>query len=443
MKKMLTYLRYPLLLLGFTNCAFWLDKDKGSGSLQAQETVAGKNLITVTNTANYAIYNKPCTIFRKQLGGGIAKGLFPLITDHKGQLVPAQLIDADGNGEWDELFFLVNAQAKATLQYKVSWQRLAIQFATQARVRFGKRDSKDAPVKSAVEAVFYPNMLQKLTGFEPYQTDGPTWENDKVAFRHYFDGRNAKDLFGKRTNNMSPDSVGIAANGQVEDNYHILKDWGRDILPVANSVGLGGVGLWYQQQLHRIGVTAADSVHNVAATTLKVVASGPLQARLQMKYKNWLSAGGRTYQVQETPTIWPGMYAYQNMVRAQALQGDESWAIGLPKVATNKQPTVLKLGKWVVLYTYDAQTFNKEYLLGMAIVVPAALYQSWAKAPDNGSFSNTYFAKLKAQNDTPITYYAVGCWELANPAFKTEDGFVNYLNSFVEQLNATVRVVVK
>jgi Domain of unknown function (DUF4861) len=79
----------------------------------------------------------------------------------------------------------------------------------------------------------------------------------------------------------------------------------------------------------------------------------------------------------------------------------------------------------------------------MAIVVPAALYQSWAKAPDNGSFSNTYFAKLKAQNDTPITYYAVGCWELANPAFKTEDGFVNYLNSFVEQLNATVRVVVK
>ena len=42
---------------------------------------------------------------------------------------------------------------------------------------------------------------------------------------------------------MSPENVGINADGAVEDNYHVMADWGRDILAVGNSVGLGGYAL--------------------------------------------------------------------------------------------------------------------------------------------------------------------------------------------------------
>jgi len=58
--------------------------------------------------------------------------------------------------------------------------------------------SSATPVSPTTAATFYPNMLPAKTGYEPCQTDGPTWKKDKVGFRHYFDGRNSKDLFGKR-----------------------------------------------------------------------------------------------------------------------------------------------------------------------------------------------------------------------------------------------------
>lgn len=81
--------------------------------------------------------------------------------------------------------------------------------------------------------------------------EGPGWESDKVAYRLYLDGRNAIDIFGKRT----PELV-LSGVGRGED-YHAMADWGMDILKVGASVGVGGVGVYDGDALRQIGDASA------------------------------------------------------------------------------------------------------------------------------------------------------------------------------------------
>lgn len=118
-------------------------------------------------------------------------------------------------------------------------------------MRFGVRSSMEGKVQPATSDTFYAHELPGVMGYQPYQTDGPSWENDKVGFRHYLDERNSKDVFGKKVSCMSPDSVGINQEGVTEDNYHVMEEWGRDILAVGNSVGIGGIALMIWDSLNR------------------------------------------------------------------------------------------------------------------------------------------------------------------------------------------------
>ena len=401
--------------------------------------------IRLTNATSVSLVAKPVTISRHQFGQLRGQRSFPLLIDEANRLIPFQLDDTDRDGNWDKLFLVVDIPPKATRTLKLSWIDTLTRFPVAACVRFGKRTSQYMPVKPMQSDTFYAHQLPILLGYQPYQTDGPTWENDKVGFRHYFDGRNAKDLFGKRVATMIPDQVGLTVTGAVEDNYHVLRDWGRDVLPVGNaeglSLGLGGVGLLIGDQPYRIGVMATDSTHTIDHSVLHVQASGPLKATLELVYNHWKPRPDRDYQLSEQPTIWPGMYAYQNTVTASTLNGDETLLIGLSKVATDKPVQVFRQAGWVVLYTHDQQSYNREYWLGLAIIVPEKQYLGWGQAPLKGPFALSYFAKLAFQPRQPLTYYAVGCWELADTGFRDETYFKNYLIELTQQLSTPVTVI--
>lgn len=421
----------------FLSLAFYLLTLK-TGFSQSQN-------IVISNKENYALTDKAVSILRKNLKiAPNTEGVFPQLKNSQNGVVPAQLIDLDGDKRWDELFFVVNLPAKATETLRLEWSNTELTLPRKTNIRFGKRRSATTPVEPILQDTFFPKDLMKLTGFQPYQTDGPMWENDKVGFRHYFDGRNAKDLFGKRIAEISPDSVGLTPEKAVIDNYHVLRFWGRDVLPVGNadglSVGIGGVGLMYNNTLHRIGVLATDSVHTVESSILRVQNKGGLKAALQFEFQHWRPENDRDYSVTENPTIWQGMYAYQNTVAMKGLKGDEQIVIGLPKAQTDKPLSIFEQGDWMVLYTHDAQTYNKEYVLGLAIIVPKKQYLGWGESPKAGSFSVSYFAKMAAKNGKPLTYYAVGCWELSEARFKEESQFRLYLEDLVRQLSAKVSV---
>ncbi len=396
--------------------------------------------IVLTNTSGVNLTEKAITIQRndlKKIPDGV---LYPVLMKSDGKVMPSQLDDLDHDGEWDHLFFLADIPAGGHLELSLSWSEKKPEFANRTNVRFGKRSSEDSPVVPITTDTLMADQVHAALGYEPYQTDGPMWENDKVGFRHYFDGRNANDLFGKKVSYMSPDSLGINSRGAVTDNYHVMSAWGRDILSVGNSAGLGGFGLMIGDSIIRLGITAGDTMNNIRKSVCTIISTGPVHAVLHFEYSDW-HVLGRLYDVDEVTDIWPGMYAYRNTVRISGLQGDEKMLVGLVNSNTDVHLSADTItGKYVILSTHDLQTYDKTWYLGMALILPEESYLGYGETPDKGSFSNTYYGKLNIVENTPVSYYAVGCWELSNEKFREPVYFHNYITNLAEQLAAGVTI---
>lgn len=405
---------------------------------KAQQTGTTSSII-LTNDSDIALSEKAVTLKRSLIDGNESKKSFPLLL-YKTDTIPSQLNDLDGDGKWDELFLVTPfaANEKKTIQLK--WVQEAPKFPIRTSVRFGKREAENIPLQPATEESVNANQVYKKLGFQKYQTDGPSWENDKVGFRHYLDGRNSKDVFGKKVPAITPENVGISSTGAVEDNYHVMHDWGRDVFPVGSSAGLGGYALLIDNEITRLGILGNDTLNNVGKTTFKIVSEGPVNSVLNYSYQDW-EASGKKYQVKETTSIWPGMYGYKNTIRFEGLQGNEMALIALSNI-NNKNPlNVVEVGNWICLIQHDKLTYNREWIMGTAIIIPKKGYNGYMEAPKTGQLTDSYLAKFKVQNNEPISYYAVAGWELsADKNMGDSTYFNNYVINLAKQLAAEITI---
>jgi hypothetical protein len=398
--------------------------------------------VIIANNSATALKDKAVKINRSDLKD-VPEGIsFPLITTRSGDTIAAQLDDTNADNAWDELFFVTDIAPNATDTFTLAWTDSPIKFEKRTNIRFGVRQTKEDIVKPALSDTFYADQLPGVIGYQHYQTDGPTWENDKVAFRLYLDGRNSVDVFGKTVSYMTPDSVGIGRDGTTENNYSVMKDWGTDILGVGNSVGIGGISLLIHDSLARLGITEKDSVNNVDSTMFDIVTRGPVRSVMKFTYKNWKPLD-RDYFVQATASITPGTYAFKNSVKFDHLKGDETMLVGLVNSNTDHKLTEIVVNdQWVVLLTHDKQSYNKEWYMGMALILPKNVYQGYMEAPKTGSLSTTFLAKLKIENNKPVDYYAVAAWELSDKQFQDSAYFTKYVTNLTEQLTAEIKVTI-
>lgn len=397
--------------------------------------------ITLTNVAEIALTDKTVSITRNSIDAKLNTKGFPLLT-YNGVAVPSQVNDLDGDGKWDDLFLVLNFAAKETKTIQLSWVKKAPQFSIRTSVRFGKREAKNLPVQPATEEILLANQVHKKLGFQKYQTDGPTWENDKIGFRHYLDGRNAKDVFGKKVSAITPENVGINSEGAVEDNYHSMWDWGRDIFPVGNSAGLGGYALLVGDEINRLGIITTDTLNNIEKTTFKIVAEGSENSVLRYTYQNWL-ASGNSYQVKETSSIWPGMYGYKNTVSLEGLKGNEMLLIALSNINNQKPLNVVEAGNFICLIQHDNLGYNREWIMGTAIIVPKKGFKGYMEAPKTGQLTNSYLAKFAVENNEPISYYPIAAWELSTDKnFKDSSYFNNYVINLAQQLSTEITITI-
>ncbi|MEL1252370.1 DUF4861 domain-containing protein [Flavobacterium sp. DGU38] len=407
-------------------------------SCRAQKS---QSKIVLTNNSDLELPQKAVSIKRSTLKVKGIEKFFPIIVQNS-DTIPAQVNDLDGDGKWDELFFVADFSAKEKKTLELKWSNVDPKYTIKTSARFGKREAENLPVQPATEEVLLANQVYKKLGFQKYQTDGPTWENDKVGFRHYLDGRNCKDVFGKRTPGITPENVGISSTGAVEDNYHQMHDWGRDIFPVGTSAGLGGYGLIVGNEINRLGILINDTINNVEKTTFKIVSEGPVNSVLSYRYQNW-QASGNKYQVQETASIWPGMYGYKNTVSLNGLKGNETLAIALSNINNQNPLQVIDSGDYVCFIQHDKLTYERQWILGTAVIIPKANYIGYIEAPKTGKLTNSYLIKVSTKNNQPISYYPVAGWELsADPNFKDSAYFSNYVTTLAKQLSAKIKIEV-
>jgi hypothetical protein len=422
------YAPLALSVLIFANC-------------NAQKKSNG-NTIVLKNTSTIEVPQKTISIKRNQLAVNNPTGIYPILIC-KNDTIPAQINDLDGDGKWDELFIVTDFAPKEVKTATLSWSDKDPKFPIRTSARFGKREAKNLPVHPATDEVLMANQVHKKLGYQKYQTDGPSWENDKVGFRHYLDGRNSKDVFGKKIPAITPEDVGINSKGAVEDNYHVMYDWGRDIFPVGNSAGLGGFALLIDNKINRLGIIGSDTINNIEKTTFKIVSEGPVNSVLSYNYQNW-EASGNKYQAQETTSIWPGMYGYKNTISVNGLKGKETLVIAYSNLNNQNPLQVIDAGDFVCFILHDKLTYERQWILGTAVIVPKDVYKGYIEAPKTGKLTDSYLIKLSAKNNQQVSYYPIAGWELsADSNFKDSKYFTNYVTTLAKQLSAKIKVEVK
>lgn len=370
--------------------------------------------LVLTNDTDMQRIDEPILITREKmvsLLGSIPDNLYPILSSCDGTEIPNQADDVNNDGQWDELAFVMNfdAQEKNTIHIRFVHKDKVPTYKPRTNVRFAK--IIDGGYQEIVSAERIKGMDTKITS-KILQMEGPAWESDKIAFRHYLDERSGMDIFGKITDQMILDSVGI------NEDYHQMQPWGMDILKVGQSLGAGSIAMLIGDSLYRLGSDCA------CACTL--ITEGPVRSMLRLTYNDWRVLN-RTYNITHDITIWAGSYAYENMVTIDKTYGDEQLVLGIVNIHSDSLIFSEYNNDYISISTHDNQAFDGE-ILGMSILMNKRDYISKGKTADEGKgITHTYYASMQLMTNNPVIYSFYAGWEKSNPDFKIKEKYLDMI----------------
>lgn len=244
--------------------------------------------------------------------------------------------------------------------------------------------------------------------------EGPGWESDKVGYRLYLDWRNANDIFGKRTNQLVLQHVGL--DGFMS--YHKMCDWGSDILGVGQSLGIGSIGHWNDTIAERVSVT--DSIN------CRISYNGDLESKLKNEYNGWKNSHGK-YNLTSTLSIRAGSY----LTRCDVSISDyiDNLCTGLVAVKGTELMQG-EMGDWCYLATIGLQSGLNDHL-GMSVFFRRSDLLKITK----DRYNNVVVLQPKNKN---LTYYFGAVWEQSSLHIQNKDDFERYLNSELQLLNSNL-----
>jgi len=236
--------------------------------------------------------------------------------------------------------------------------------------------------------------------------EGPGWESDKVAYRFYQDWRRATDVFGKKTNLMVLQKVGL----DDFDSYHKMQSWGMDILKVGKSLGVGTLASFYQDKT--IHIDNADSV------TCEVGEDGIIFSSIKSNYYGWKIAGN-SIDIESTISIHAGTRLSHHKVKYAGQIDNLCTGIGKDPQA-NLFTSQGGGAAWGYIATYGVQSINNDRL-GLAVFFKNEHYRGFTEDEHNHI--------VKFRTDTGILeYYFLAAWEGEFQGIKNEDEFILYVN---------------
>ena len=344
-----------------------------------------------------------------------------------GEKIPFQKDSFNGRIEYS---LSVDFKANETKEIfvKIADKDQKIEFIPFTNVRLGKDANADGTFDDVKEEI---RDEDHLPGAVPvlYQAEAISWENDKIGFRSYWDKRNGKDIWGKTTDKMVMDSVGLPNT----PSYHEIQTWGADILKVGNSLGAGALAMKKNGKLVRLGDTKKAS--------FKVLTEGPVRTVFTLTYSGW-DVEGETFDITEKISIWKGKYGYKSAVTLKG--SNQKIVTGIVNINLKKDTlfTVNPNKNRTIIYTFDKQTEFNDHL-GMALILKTEEVVGMDKAPNTGSgrsidgnspISHTYYAELQ-KDSNEVSFWFFAGWEHANSVFKTQKGFENMLVNEANKLD--------
>lgn len=355
----------------------------------------------------------------------LTTGRFVVVTN-EGQPLVVQHDDLDGDGAWDEIAFLLPLKSgeRKVLQIAASDAPAAVKAAVLAHVRHKRKladNSFGEDLASDTVPAGQPATDFSKQSLPPFLTEGPAWENDKVGFRIYFDVRNGKDIWGKTTSRMVLDEVGL----DTAHNYHERADWGMDVLKVGKSLGAGSLALLLKDASGKDTLVRLGGV-NMGPIQYRKIADGPVRAKFRMTYPVWKALDSTTvFHVAEEISIWGGQYFYESKVIPGGVPAGARLVTGIVNLHSRESKHIDTAG-FKVLYTYDAQSENKDNL-GMAILTSDDFFERYLTTPNTETdIQNTYAVALRLQQQGVSFRFYAG-WEPSDTQFASEGAFRTFL----------------
>jgi hypothetical protein len=397
-------------------------------------------MISISNPLDQYRADELIVLKRKEIEkklGVIPEGKYLSLTTKDDTKVVVQQDDLDGNGKWEEAAFLYSFGPKEKVVFKLAVANVNsnANAVAKAHVRLKKKTSNETFGPSITKEEM--PLKNPATDFSKqplplYLTEGPGWENDKVAFRLYFDVRNGKDIFAKRTARMVLDSVGV----KVHPSYHELQDWGMDVLHAGKSLGSGALALLVlkdgKDTLMRLGG------ENIKRTVYQQIADGPIRGLFRISYE-W-QIEGKPVHIEEQTSIWGGQYFYESSVRVIGAPDGSKLICGIASFYDNVFQN-FSTNSTQVFLSHGRQSEHKDYL-GMAIVVPQKDFEFAGSTPNAGSdILNTYIVAQNIQPGKPCNFRFYAGWERSDTQFASINFLKDFLKKETKEMAAPLRVV--
>ena len=380
--------------------------------------------LTLSNPSEFARIDEAALLAIDELGVEVGQMTGLAVYDGNVQL-PSELIDTDGDGGDDSLLFIANFEPAESKQFIIVSRDDAapgLVKRTQAEVSIKDGGSWEESVYKGgefvnVEGVLLPPQFTDHSEFVRYE--GPGIESDRVGYRIYLDWRNGFDVFGKTTDEMILQNVGLDGY----DSYHEPADWGMDILKVGDAVGIGGYGYWDGEKVIRVSETGQRST--------RIVENGALHSSMEIFYGDWLADEHRT-----DLTALLSMTAGSRLVkvRLSASADFPNLAVGLvkhPDAELIQGNLEISGHAWTYVASWGPQSLGGDDL---------GLFLLYRKNSRDEQTEDEYnFVSVMRPANGQLEYYFGAAWVQEPGGIDSKESFVEYLEQQVENLTMPLR----
>lgn len=291
---------------------------------------------------------------------------------------------------------------------------------------FGPGESKTFTASVGAKQLYKEEQFKAFGRFNRERFDDFTWENDKIAHRMYGKGletwqgepltSSTIDIWSKRTPKM------VIDKWYMVDDYHVDYGDGADFYSAGPSRGVGGTGLWANNQLF-------VSKNYIASRTL---AKGPIRVLFELDYEAF-DAGG--IKVTETKRIsldgGSQLDRIQSTFKIVEGSGALTVGVGLKKV-NGEQVEFNKDLAWLAKWERVEKNAGMQ---GLAAIVDPKLLTEQAQDQRN------QLLLVKADANSSITYYAGFCWDKAGQ-LTTFDAWKKYVAEFAQGIASPIEVTI-
>lgn len=329
--------------------------------------------------------------------------------------IPFQVDDLNGDGRVDELSFLCNLKPDEKATFEIRYAEKEKQHA----VKFENRTHAQLMLKNDMK------LQQSLTaaGGDLYQQcfhHGPAFENEKIAYRIYFDHRMSVDVYGKKQNQLELEKTNWYSDSTQREN-----GFGKDILWVGKTASIGAVRSW--------GGEKSSLLKPVESRTAKVVAAGPVRAIVEMNSTGWENNGKKMGLISRF-TLYSGHREFIHEVFCT--EKSVPLCTGLMKKENSTyyhNNQIEGLWGYNIAETTDlvADTF------GVGIVIPEKYLVKTVEDELNNLFV------LNTSNFEHLKWYGVAVWEKEENGFKTATEFFAWLNTLKVKINNPLTISIQ